>query len=123
MKLFNIFSRKKKMTIKQLYAPVLDKMWVCVISFCPWDPSKHDVVIKEVNIVSANADNNGIFVMSDAKNPFRSYSSSDTMRGYIDKIDWRFDYCGFFDTEVEAKGAYVMLMNDWIDVIRSKLNV
>ena len=36
MKLFNIFSRSKTMTLKELYAPVLDQMWVCVVNFCPW---------------------------------------------------------------------------------------
>lgn len=122
MKLFNIFSRKKRMTAKELYAPVLDKMWVCVIKFCPWDPSKHDVAFKEVNVVSASAHSDGIFVKSDAKNPFCSYSASETLSGYIDRIDINHS-CGFFDTEIEAKGAYVKLMNDWIDVIKSKLKV
>lgn len=120
MKLFNIFNRRKKLTIKQLYAPVLDEMWCCVVNFCPWNPERHDVVFKKVRIIKAEATQDGIWVESDFQNPFDKYSK-DTIKGYIDKIEMRFHTCGFFDTENEAKIAYNALMNKWIEVIRSKL--
>jgi len=120
MKLFNIFSRRKKMTLKELYAPVLDQMWVCVVNFCPWRPMEHDVVIKKVNITEAHADSEGIYVKSDLKNPFCSYSN-EYINGYIDKIEMRYNCSGFFETEEDAKEAYNALMEKWIGVIKSKM--
>lgn len=122
MNLFNIFSRKRRLSIKELYAPVLDKMWVCAINFCPWNPSSHKVVFKQVGIVKAEADKEGIYVVSDERCPF-SHFSNDYLTGYIDKIRMRGDCCGFFETEEAAKKAYNDLMNEWIEVIKSKLAV
>ena len=120
MKLLNLFGRRKRMTIKELYAPVIDKMWCCVANFCPWSPSDHGVVFKKVNIVKAEADGEGIWVESDIKNPF-GYCSQDVVVGYIDKFT-RYSYIsGFFETEEEAKSAYNKLMEDWIAVIKNKM--
>lgn len=33
----------------------IDRMWVCVVRFRPWDKEEHDVVFKEVDIVKAEA--------------------------------------------------------------------
>lgn len=122
MKLFNLFSRKKKLSIKSIFEPVLDKMWVCAINFCPWNSDMHDVVFKKVGIKNASADKEGIYVVSDFHDPFTSVvCSSDYLCGYIDKITVRGRICGFFETEELAKKAYNELMNKWIDVIKSKM--
>ena len=120
MKLFNIFGRQRKKSIKELYAPVIDQMWCCVVNFCPWRPNDHRVVFKKVNIVKAEADKDGIWVTSDFNNPYNKYSNeTDFIGGYIDKITIRFHTSGFFDTEEEAKAAYNKLMEDWIAVIKN----
>lgn len=120
MKLFNILGRKRKKSIKELYAPVIDQMWCCVVNFCPWRPNDHRVVFKKVNIVKAEADKDGIWVTSDFNNPYNKYSNeTDFISGYIDKITIRFHTSGFFDTEEEAKVAYNKLMEDWIAVIKN----
>lgn len=112
------------MTLKELYAPVLDRMWVCVVNYCPWRPADHDVVFKEVNILEAHADSEGIYVKSDFANPFIKHpSSTDIICGYIDRIDMRFHCCGFFETEDAAKKAYNELMEKWIETVRSKMVV
>ena len=112
------------MTIKELYAPVIDQMWCCVVNFCPWRPNDHRVVFKKVNIVKAEADKDGIWVTSDFNNPYNKYSNeTDFIGGYIDKITIRFHTSGFFDTEEEAKAAYNKLMEDWIAVIKNKMAI
>ena len=119
MKLFNLFKRQKKMTIKKSFAPVLDKMWVCVINFQPWNPERHEVVFKEVSIVKACADESGIYVESDEKHSTSDYQE---LNGYIDKITSRFDHwVGFFETKGEAEQAYNKLMKEWIRVIVTKM--
>ena len=119
MKLFNLFARKKK-TIKELYEPVLDKMWCCLIRFRPWEPERHKVIIQRVNITEAYATADGIFVKSDFQDPFCIYSE-ENIDGYIDKIVARRYFSGFFETEEEAKLAYNKLMEDWISVIRKNM--
>ena len=121
MKLFDIFKKKKKMTIKELYAPVLDEMWVCTFNFCPWDEKDNNVVIKKVKIVSARADEKGIFVESSSPYPFEASSIGNTMCGYIDRISSGWHWTGFFETEEEAKLAYNNLMLKWCEVIKSKI--
>ena len=120
MKLFNIFKKRKKLTLKELYAPVLDEMWVCVFNFEPWDVKAHDVVFKKVNIVKASADEKGIFVESDEQDPFDKYDKS-KLRGYIDRITSSWHWVGFFETKEEAEKAYNELMKKWIGVIESKM--
>lgn len=120
MKLFNIFARRKKISAKELYAPVLDQMWCCVINFCPWNPKEHKVLFKKVNIVKAEVDTDGIYVVSDWVDPFHKYEE-DPIKGYIDKITMRWHTAGFFETEEEAKSAYNKLMELWIGVIREHL--
>ena len=120
MKLFDIFKKRKKLTIKELYAPVLAKMWVCVFNFCPWDVEEHDVVFKKVNIVKASADEKGIFVESDKQDPFTRYDK-ERLRGYIDRITLSWHWVGFFETKEEAEKAYNELMKKWVAVIESKM--
>lgn len=120
MKLFDIFKKRKKLTIKELYAPVLDKMWVCVFNFCPWDVEEHDVVFKKVTIVKASADEKGIFVESDEQDPFTRYDK-ERLRGYIDRITSSWHWVGFFETKEEAEKAYNELMKKWVAVIESKM--
>ena len=119
MKLFNIFKKKKKMSLKELYAPVLDEMWVCTFNFCPWDESRNKVVFKKVKIVSAEATREGIWVKSDETYPFDG--TKETICGYIDKIDCRWYWNGFFETEEKAKKAFNDLMEKWCGVIKSKI--
>lgn len=119
MKLFDIFKKKKKMTIKELYAPVLDEMWVCTFNFCPWDESRHKVVFKKVKIVSAEATREGIWVKSNETYPFNK--SNQTICGYIDKINCEWHWTGFFETKEEAEKSYNELMKKWISVIESKM--
>ena len=116
--MFNIFKRGKKLSIKELYAPVLDKMWCCVINFCPWTPDRHGVVFKKVDIIKAEADKEGIWVESDFQNPYEKYRD-DFVRGYIDKITMRSQTSGFFETKEAAEEAYNALMEKWIAVIRN----
>ena len=118
--MFNIFNRRKKLSIKELYAPVLDEMWCCVVNFSPMDPNQHGVVFKKVNIVKAEADKEGIWVESDFQNPYDKYSK-DTIKGYIDKITMRFHTAGFFETKEAAEKAYNELMQQWIDVIKRSM--
>ena len=121
MKLFNIFKKqkkKKKMTIKELYAPVLDEMWVCAFRFSPWEPKDHKVIFKKVKIVKAVACKEGIYVKASEPNPF---DQSSELRGYIDKITCNWHWTGFFETKEEAEKAYNDLMKKWISVIESKM--
>ena len=118
MKLFNIFKKQKKLTIKELYAPVLDEMWVCTFRFNPWEPENHTVIFKKVKIVMAEADTDGIFVKSSEPDPFDNRSD---LRGYIDKITCNWHWTGFFETKEEAEKAYNDLMKKWISVIESKM--
>lgn len=120
MNLFNLFSRRRKKTIKELYEPVLDEMWCCIIQFRPWEPENHKVVFKKVKILKAEATPDGIWVESNFQNPFEKYSK-EMVKGYIDTIVSRFQTSGFFETEKEAKMAYNALMNKWISVIKSGL--
>ena len=120
MKLFDIFKKKKKMTIKELYAPVLDEMWVCAFNFTPWNPEEHKVIFKKVEIVKAEACKEGIYVKSSQKDPFDQSQSSE-LRGYIDKITCNWCWTGFFETKEEAQNAYNKLMKQWISVIESKM--
>ena len=120
MKLFNIFKKQKKMTIKELYAPVLDEMWVCVFNFTPWEPENHKVIFKKVKIVEAKATPDGIVVISDEKDPFY-FSEGYILRGYIDRITSQWSWNGFFETKEEAEKAYNDLMKKWISVIESKM--
>lgn len=118
MKLFNIFKKQKKLTIKELYAPVLDEMWVCAFNFTPWSPEDHGVVFKKVKIVKAEACQEGIYVKSSEPDPF---DNSSELRGYIDKITCNWRWTGFFETKEEAEKAYNDLMKKWISVIESKM--
>jgi hypothetical protein len=118
MKLFNIFKKQKKLTLKELYAPVLDEMWVCTFKFNPWEPENHKVVFKNVPIVKAEADKEGIYVKSSEPYPF---DQSSDLRGYIGKITCNLHWTGFFETKEEAEKAYNDLMKKWISVIESKM--
>ena len=118
MKLFNIFKKQKKITIRDLYTPVLDEMWVCTFRFNPWEPENHTVIFKKVKIVMAEADKNGIFVRSSEPDPFDNHSE---LCGYIDKITCNWRWTGFFETKEEAVKAYNDLMKKWIGVIESKM--
>jgi len=118
MNLFNIF-RRKKASNKRPYPVILDKMWVCVVNFRPWDPDNHKVVFKPVDIVKAEADTHGIYVSSDEENPF----THGCCTGYVGELEGYKNSCGFFETEDAAKKAYNDLMNSWIAVIKSKLAV
>jgi hypothetical protein len=120
MSFLNLFSRKKEkpVSVKELYAPVLEDMWVCAFNFCPWNQEEHRVVYKKVGIVTARAYKDGIYVESNFKNPF--YGSAGEMTGYVNKLSIRHN-CGFFETEDAAKTAYKELMNKWIDVIKSTM--
>ena len=122
MKLFNIFKKQKKLTIKELYAqaPIIDEMWVCAFNFEPWEPEKHKVVFKKVKIVEAKATPDGIFVTADEKDPLY-FSESYKLRGYIDKITSQWSWTGFFETKEDAEKAYNELMKKWISVIESKM--
>ena len=120
MKLFDIFKRQKKMTTKELDAPVLDKMWVCVINFQPWDTTRHEVVFKEVNIIKALANEKGILVESNESDPF-DYEPKAPVYGYVDKITACRHWVGFFETKGAAEQAYNKLMKEWIRVIETKL--
>ena len=120
MKLFNIFKKQKAKSIKELYTPVLDKMWVCVFNFEPWNETNHDVLFKKVNIVKAYADEKGIFVESNEQDPFSSYENR-CLCGYIDTISDHWHWTGFFETKEEAEKAYNDLMKKWIGVIESKM--
>ncbi len=118
MKFFDIFKKQKKLTIKELYAPVLDEMWVCVFNYVPWEPENHKVIFKKVKIVMAQAGKDGIFVQSSEPDPL---DSSSELRGYIDKITCNWHWTGFFETKEEAEKAYNDLMKKWISVIESKM--
>ena len=120
MKLFNIFKKQKKLTLKELYAPVLDEMWVCAFKFNPWDPENHKVIFKKVKIVEAKATPDGIFVTADEKDPLY-LSESYKLRGYIDRITPQRSWTGFFETKEDAEKAYNELMKKWILVIESKM--
>lgn len=120
MKLFDLFKKQKKMTIKDQYFPVLAKMWVCVFNFCPWDVERHDVVFKKVNIIKASADEKGIFVESDEIDPFIKHGK-EHLSGYIDHITSSWHWVGFFETMEEAEKAYNELMTKWIRVIETKM--
>lgn len=121
MGLFNIFQKKKKKTLKELYTPVLDEMWVCTFNFCPWDEEDNSVYIKKVKIVSARADSKGIFVESSSPYPFGTSSMKDVMKGYIDRISSGWYWTGFFETREEAVKAYKELMEKWISAIRGNM--
>lgn len=122
MGFFNIFQKKKKkMTLKELYAPVLDEMWVCTFNFCPWDENDNKVYIKKVKIISARAENKGIFVESSSPYPFGTSSMGDVMKGYIDRISSGWYWTGFFETREEAVKAYKELMEKWISAIRGNM--
>jgi hypothetical protein len=120
MKLFNIFKKQKAKTIKELYTPVLDQMWVCVFDFAPWSEERHQVMFKKVNIVKAYADEKGIFVESNEQDPFSTYDNR-CLCGYIDTIFDHWHWTGFFETKEEAEKAYNDLMKKWIGVIESKM--
>jgi len=111
MGLFGLFSKKRKMSLKELYAPVLDRMWVCAFRFKPWEPKKNQVVFKEVNIVRAVAYKEGIYVESDECDPFHKET---TLKGYIDTITSDWSWVGFFESLDKAKAEYCKLMNEWI---------
>ena len=119
MRLFNLFARKKKKTIKELYEHFLDKMWVCSLNFSPWCPDKYKVIFKEVEITEAHADKYGIWVKSNWVSPLSC--SNEGVSGYIDRIEMEYNCCGFFETEDEAKKAYNKLMEEWIAVIRANM--
>ena len=118
--MFNIFKRRKKLSLKELYAPVLDEMWCCVVNFSPMDPNQHGVVFKKVNIVKAEADKEGIWVESDFPNPFYKYTK-EPIKGYVDKIGCCFHTAGFFETKEAAEKAYNELMQQCIDVIKRSM--
>ena len=118
--MFGIFKRRNKVSVKELYQdiPLLDKMWMCVARFCPWNPDGHGVKFVEVSIKRAEAEKNGIYVHSPCRNPF---DGDESMSGYIDKITSQFGYwVGFFETKDEAVAAYNKLMDDWVKVIQNK---
>lgn len=118
MKLFNIFRKKEK--VKDLYksTPLLDKMWVCVFRFSPFEPKNFVVKFKKVDIVSAVAYKEGVWVESSERDPFKS--SDRFLGGYVGNITQQWHWVGFFETRKEAVAAYNKFMDDCISVINEK---
>ena len=115
--MFGIFKRKKKMTIKELYAPVLDEMWMCAVNFTPWDSEDFRVTVKKVRITSAQASRDGIWVVSDETIPgweTKKYA------GYIDKIGEHYGWVGFFETKEQAETEFNKMMDKWISEMESR---
>jgi hypothetical protein len=115
--MFEIFKRKKKMTIKELYAPVLDEMWMCAFNFTPWDPEDFRVTVKKVRIISAQANLGGIWVMSDETIPGWQTKKYE---GYIDKITASVEWVGFFETKEQAETEFNKMMDKWISEMESR---
>lgn len=118
--MFGIFDKQRK--LNKSASPdikLLDKMWMCVFCFNPWDVERHNVVFKEVGIVKAYAEEGGIFVESNENSPFLTCDYP--MSGYIGKFTSQRHWVGFFETKEEAIKAYNDLMKKWVDVIESKI--
>ena len=116
----HLLTNRRKKVIKEQNENILDKMWCCVIRFCPWEPNKHKVIFKEVNIIEAHSTDDGIYVVSDWEDPFL-YGTCETVCGYYNKISVKSKITGFFDTEEDARRAYKKLMEEWISVIRNTM--
>ena len=115
--MFGIFKRRKKMTIKELYAPVLDEMWMCVFDFKPWDSGEFRVTVKKVRITSAQATKNGIWVVSDE--PIPGWQT-EKYEGYIDKITASVEWVGFFETREQAESEFNKMMDKWVSEMESR---
>lgn len=116
--MFGIFKRRKKMTIKELYAPVLDEMWMCAFDFKPWDSGDFRVTVKKVRITAAQASRDGIWVVSDETIPG---FASKKYEGYIDKITSSFvEWVGFFETKEQAETEFNKLMDKWASEMQSR---
>ena len=117
--MFNIF--KKKKSLKELFEPVLDEMWLCAFQFSPWDTESFKVLIKKVRIHSAKADKEGIWVESNERDCFKCYDNY-TFNGYIDMITCiGRSWVGFFETQESATKAYNEMLEKWISVTKSKM--
>ena len=124
MGMLDIFRKRRKVTaedLRKLYSQVIDRMWVCVVRFRPWDKEEHDVVFKEVDIVKAEATPNGILVEADERDPFREYETSSNLTGYLDRFTHNWHWVGFFETKAQAENSYNAMMDEWIGVIQSKM--
>ena len=64
-----------------------------------------------MNIIKAVAYREGIYVESDAHNPFDGEKG---LCGYIDKITQRYYWIGFFESLEKAKSEYVKMIDGWI---------
>lgn len=115
--MFGIFKRRKKMTIKELYAPVLDEMWMCAFDFKPWEPGDFKVTVKKVRITSAQASRDGIWVVSDE--PIPGWQTK-KYEGYIDKITASVEWVGFFETKEQAEAEFNKLMDKWVSEMESR---
>lgn len=115
--MFGIFKRQKKMTIKDLYAPVLDEMWMCAFDFKPWEPEDFKVTVKKVRVTAAQASRDGIWVVSDKTIPgfeTRKYE------GYIGKITSSIEWVGFFETKGQAEAEFNRMMDKWASEMESR---
>ena len=117
--MFDIFKKQNKMkTIKDVFGPVLDEMWMCRFDFYPWDGSRFNVQVKKVHITEARADEDGIWVKSD----YWKDGSNSWVSGYIDKImGFAHGWVGFFETEEAAKKAFDDLMSKWMVEMKGKM--
>lgn len=115
--MFGIFNRKKKMTIKDIYAPVLDEMWMCAFDFTPWDSENFRVTIKKVCITAAQASRDGIWVVSDE--PIPGWQSK-KYEGYIDKITSSVEWVGFFEKKEQAETEFNKLMDKWVSEMETR---
>ena len=117
--MFSIFKKQNKMkTIKDVFGPVLDEMWMCRFDFYPWDGSRFNVQVKKVHITEARADEDGIWVKSD----YWKDGSNSWVSGYIDKImGFAHGWVGFFETEEAAKKAFDDLMSKWMVEMKGKM--
>ena len=98
--------------------PLLDKMWVCVFRFSPWEPKDFKVVFKKVDIVKAVAYKEGVWVESTEHDPLGG--SDKHLDGYVDRITSQWHWVGFFETREEAVKAYNKFMDDCIAEINEK---
>lgn len=115
--MFGIFKRRKKLTIKEIYAPVLDEMWMCAFDFRPCDPEDFKVIVRKVRITSAQASRDGIWVVSDEPIPgwqMKKYA------GYIDRITEQCGWVGFFETKEQAETEFNKMMDKWVSEMESR---
>ena len=119
MNLLNFFKKTKSASTNP--TPMLGTMWVCVVKRP--DSANFDVMVKEVCIVDAGVRVDGIFVLSNERNPFSKCDPID-LRGYVDRMemyDRQSYWVGFFETKEKAENGYCELAKKWIDNITSKM--